>query len=80
MISNIFLGIHYTSHVNLAFSSVGIPTHRLVKKPKYIYINKNHGVKIKPKFSNNISYTWLTDKRRHFFEGILAKCLKKILN
>lgn len=34
------------------------------------YVNKNQVIKIEPQFSNYSSYTWLTDKGRHFFDGI----------
>jgi len=34
------------------------------------YVNKNQIIKIEPQFSNYSSYTWLTDKGRHFFDGI----------
>lgn len=36
------------------------------------YVNKNQVIKIEPQFSNYSSYTWLTDKGRHFFDGIFG--------
>ena len=38
-----------------------------------VYINKNHVIKIEPQFSNNSSYTWLTDKGRQFFDSIFGE-------
>lgn len=35
-----------------------------------VYVNKNQVVKIEPQFSDKISYSWLTDKGRLFFDGI----------
>lgn len=37
-----------------------------------VYVNKNQVIKIEPQFSNYSSYTWLTDKGRHFFDGIFS--------
>lgn len=38
-----------------------------------VYINKNQVIKIEPQFSNNTSYTWLTDKGRQFFDSIFGE-------
>jgi NADH dehydrogenase/NADH:ubiquinone oxidoreductase subunit G len=42
-----------------------------------VYINKNHVIKIEPQFSNNSSYTWLTDKGRQFFDSIFGEASEK---
>lgn len=42
-----------------------------------VYINKNQVIKIEPQFSNNNSYQWLTDKGRHFFDGIFGEVTEK---
>lgn len=38
----------------------------------FVYINKNHVVKIEPTFYNCSEQTWLTDKGRQFFDGIFC--------
>jgi len=38
-----------------------------------VYLNKNKIIKIEPRFSNQMSNIWLTDKGRHFFDSIFTK-------
>ena len=41
-----------------------------------VFINKNQVVKIESQFSNNTQSSWLTDKGRHFFDGVFDKTLQ----
>ena len=45
-----------------------------------VYVNKNQIIKIEPQFSNNSSYTWLTDKGRLFFDSIFGETFEKNSN
>lgn len=45
-----------------------------------VHIENNQILKIEPRFSNNISNTWITDKGRQFFDTVFQKNNGKIIH